>query len=155
MASLLNMADLPSEDEEDEDFNPGEEEEEGKATKQKGNGVPSRKRNRGDSLAAEEDAAEDEEYEGEGHVQEAAAPKKLTTKQKAANEKTELLWSQLNKKPAAKTTRETAESSKGQGFSLTSLCQPVKKAKDGDSVRYITFSCAFLHFNRQNQYIGS
>ncbi|PRW18331.1 craniofacial development 1 [Chlorella sorokiniana] len=123
MANLMT-ANLPSEDEEDQDYVPDEvDEEERRAAKEK----KKPKRLRGAAAGAGADAAGSDEEEGSGQGAEeledphAALPE---AKREAKRAKVDALWSQLNAaKPAARPA--------AAGASLAALCKPAAAKKGG------------------------
>ncbi|KAL4458082.1 hypothetical protein ABPG75_012947 [Micractinium tetrahymenae] len=124
MATLMN-ANLPSDDEEDQDYVPDEvDEEERRAAK----AAKKPKRLRGAAAGAGADA--EAEPEGQAPADELddeddALP---ASKREAKKAKVDALWSQLNRKPAA--TAAARPTSGGSG-SLASLCKPARSQGQG------------------------
>ncbi|KAK9916406.1 hypothetical protein WJX75_002220 [Coccomyxa subellipsoidea] len=125
MANIVNAPDLPSEDEEDDDYDPTRDPDaekydaNGKKTKTAGGRL---KRARGQGATEEEDADEDDD--GELDEQRVAAPNSIAATKKA---KVNALWNQLQQ--GGKAADSAGASTSGRPAALTwgALCRPVPK----------------------------
>lgn len=140
----LNAAQLPSDDEEDDDYDPTGEELSAAGTSKRSKGNQSnKKRRRGDTASVPEPEADETADQGLDELADAETPGNSAKKAKV-----DQLWAQLNKGKASKQPAGTHGSTPepvqavqqdlpaAKAISLAAFCRPVasKTKADGDAV---------------------